>query len=118
MANYTKITAEGRYLDGVSMGFIKVENEAKNIYLDIKVWYYETRTSWGHKAEICGHYGDNYVSKHDFKNIYYNRTWENYRFQSVLHRAFYECGLSKKIDKKEYDALWEKIDQKCKEARF
>ena len=117
MTNYTKIKAEARYIDGTSMGFITIENEAKNIYLDIKVWNYETRTSWGHKATICGHYGaDNYVKKNDFKIVYQNRTWENYRFQTILRRAFYECGL--KVDKKELDALWEKLDQKCKEARF
>ena len=109
MANYTKIKVEKRYTD-VSMVFITVENKAKNIYLDLKAWYYETYSSWGHKAEIRGHIGESYVQKHDFKHRYYNRTWERYQFQSVLNTAFYDCGI--KADKKLLDRLWKQIDKK------
>lgn len=114
----TTIKAESRYLDGTSMGFISIENKEANISLDIKVWNYETRSSWGHKAEIRGHVGDRYVSKHNFKNIYYNRTWESYRFQSVLHRALFECGLVIKKNEDLIKELWQLLDAECAKTGF
>ena len=118
LTNNTTIKAEARYLDGTSMGFITIENKEANIYLDIKVWNYETRTNWGHKCEIRGHLGDNYCKKNDFKIIYYNRTWESYRFQSMLRKAFYECGINKGVDADQFKELWQMLDNECSKARF
>ncbi len=111
MANYTTIKVERRYTD-VAQAFITIENKAKHIYIELNAWYYETRSSWGHKAYISGHIGDSYCNRNDFKHIYYNRTWECYRFQSVLHEAFYGCGF--KVDKKLLNNLWKRIDEKAR----
>lgn len=116
MANYTTINVERRYLDGVTMAFIVVKNEAKHIYLELNAWNYSNSRNWGHKSNIYGRIGDASVNAGDFKIVYYNRTWECYRFQSVLHKAFYSCGLDKKVDKKLYDTLWKKIDEKARKV--
>lgn len=113
MANYTTIKVERRYTD-VSQAFITIENKAKNIFIEMKAWYYETRNSWGHKGYICGHIGDSYAERNDFKIRYYNRTWECYKFQSLLSSMFYGCGI--KADKKFIDSLWKKIDEKARRA--
>lgn len=113
MANYTTIKVESRYTD-VSMAFITVENKDKNIHITLKAWYYDTRSSWGHKAYICGHIGDSYAERNDFKIRYYNRTWERYTFQSILHEAFYGCGIE--ADKKLLDNLWKRIDEKARKV--
>lgn len=112
-SNYTKIKVETRYTD-VSQMFITIENKAKGVYIEMKAWYYETRNSWGHKGYIWGHVGDNYCNTNDFKIRYYNRTWECYRFQSLLSKMFYGCGI--KADKKFMDKLWKKIDAKARYA--
>lgn len=44
---------------------------------------WETRHSWGHRAEILD--GCRVVARANIR--YYNRTWESYRFQSVIHIA-------------------------------
>lgn len=43
--------------------------------------YYETSSSWGHKGRILY---NNYDTGISYKIRYYNRTWERYRFQSLL----------------------------------
>lgn len=58
--------------------------------LYLNAWYYETRHSWGHKARIFGNGG----LLADVKVVYYNRTWEVYRFQSVAHQALFTYVLS------------------------
>lgn len=54
------------------------QNELK----DIRVYceYYETRNSWGHKGHV--ETGTHYLNKGRIR--YYNRTWECYRYQSLL----------------------------------
>lgn len=42
---------------------------------------YETRNSWGHKAELLI---NNKQTLNTYKIRYYNRTWECYRYQSVI----------------------------------
>ena len=54
--------------------------------IEISAWGWETRYSWGHTAEVSVNYRP--VARARFR--YYNRTWESYRFQSVLHSAL--CG--------------------------
>lgn len=55
---------------------------------EIEVWadFWETRYSWGHKAEVKD---SNYRTLAAARIRYYNRTWESYRFQSVIHSALY-----------------------------
>ena len=60
---------------------------------------FETRNSWGHivyRVNTC-----EYIAK----AYYYNRTWENYTYQSVLREACENIGLEKEF--KEYD------DKRC-----
>ena len=49
--------------------------------LQIKAEGWSTRYSWGHTAEIWAN-GELAAS---CRYRYYNRTWESYRFKSVLH---------------------------------
>lgn len=59
--------------------------------VDISAWYWETRYSWGHTAEVSVNYHT--VSRAKFR--YYNRTWESYRYQSVIHSAL--CGYVQSV---------------------
>ena len=53
---------------------------------------WETRYSWGHTAEV---WADNKLMA-TAKIRYYNRTWEEYRFKSVIHEALckYVIGVT------------------------
>ena len=51
--------------------------------IHIKAEGWSTRHSWGHTAEIWAN-GTLAVS---CRYRYYNRTWESYRYESVLHCA-------------------------------
>lgn len=51
--------------------------------IDIFANGWETRYSWGHTAEVPVNY--QVVARAKFS--YSNRTWEAYRFQSVIHAA-------------------------------
>lgn len=48
---------------------------------------YETRNSWGHKAELI--HNNNYTLN-TYKIRYYNRTWECYQYQSVIKSVLYD----------------------------
>ena len=47
----------------------------------IVAYSYETRNSWGHKAELIK---NNDYTLNKYKITYYNRTWECYQYQSVI----------------------------------
>ena len=47
----------------------------------IVAYSYETRNSWGHKAELIR---NNDYTLNTYKIRYYNRTWEYYEYQSVI----------------------------------
>lgn len=49
--------------------------------IDIMAYGWETRYSWGHTAEVMV----NFRTVVKAKYRYCNRTWEGYRFQSVIH---------------------------------
>lgn len=48
---------------------------------EIVAYSYETSNSWGHKATLM-HNGT--TTLNNYKIRYYNRTWECYRYQSVI----------------------------------
>lgn len=51
----------------------------------VSAWGWNSHYSWGHSAEV-------WVNGRCMANAklrYYNRTWECYRFQSVVHSALY-----------------------------
>lgn len=51
--------------------------------LTITCYYFETATTWGHRAWYIDANGD-------FKEVkinYYNRTWEAFTYESVLYKA-------------------------------
>ena len=56
---------------------------------------YETRNSWGHKAELIKN-NDHTLNK--YKIRYYNRTWECYQYQSVI-KAVLDDYITKTINK-------------------
>ena len=51
--------------------------------IDISAYSWETRSFWGHTAEVSVNYKT--VVRSKFR--YCNRTWEAYRYQSVIHSA-------------------------------
>lgn len=106
------IKCERHYTDRTE-GRIELNDKKKNISLELVFWYYETSRTWGHKGYIRGHYGETYCAKNDFKIVYLNRTWESYKFQSLIHKMVYGCGL--KLSDKELEKLCHRIDEK---ARF
>ena len=52
--------------------------------------YYETSSSWGHRGRILCNGHDINVT---YKIRYYNRTWECYRYQSLLLQLI-RCAMS------------------------
>lgn len=55
----------------------------------ITCWVYETRYSWGHYAEIA----KNGSVFNETKYTYYNRTWESYQYQSIIHGLINKARL-------------------------
>jgi len=53
----------------------------------IVAYSYDTRSSWGHKAELIR---NNDYTLNKYKIRYYNRTWETYRYQSVIKSVLYD----------------------------
>jgi len=53
-----------------------------NENLKIEAWYYETSRNWGHKARAI--YNGREVA--EVKIVYQNRTWESYKYQSVMQK--------------------------------
>jgi hypothetical protein len=72
-----------------------------NDRVKIEADYYETRNSWGHKAWL-------YLDGNEIafnRARYYNRTWESYKYQSVMQGA---------VDKAE-KILGEALTTECRE---
>jgi len=63
----------------------KISNGKMFGTIDIYAEGWETRYSWGHTAEVSV----NFETVARAKIRYYNRTWESYRFQSVIHSALH-----------------------------
>lgn len=53
----------------------------------IVAYSYDTRSSWGHKAELIE---NNDYTLNTYKIRYYNRTWECYQYQSVIKSVLYD----------------------------
>lgn len=72
--------------------------EVDNYKIECRV--YETRYSWGHYATLFenGHYIG------DLKYTYYNRTWESYKYQSIIH------GILSKYLKEQGEGLYQQFD--------
>lgn len=60
---------------------MQIFNCKKYPELSIVAYSYETRNSWGHKAELLL---NNYNTLANTKIVYINRTWERYQYQSVI----------------------------------
>lgn len=112
--NYTKIKISKSYIQGTTQLDITIENKAKDIYLHAQAWNYETRTTWGHKGTLWGHVG-NIETNLDKKIVYLNRTWECYRFQSLIHSMLRSSKVYKgKENKKLIDKLLDRVDAKAR----
>ena len=59
-----------------------MESYTINDNLIIEAWYFETRHNWGHKARAV--YNSREVA--EVKIVYSNRTWEAYKYQSVMQK--------------------------------
>jgi hypothetical protein len=60
--------------------------------IEIECSVYETRSSWGHIADI--HKDGRHVGHK--KYAYYNRTWERFEFESVIYSVIENSSLTKK----------------------
>lgn len=77
----------------------------KDTTVTLSAWSFENSRNWGHKAEVSISYRDNGAHKTRIvnaraKQIYYNRTWESYEYQTVLKSAM--RNLIENIDIKGY----------------
>ena len=80
--------------------------------INITILLYAGNTRHGFKHEGNCRIIDN--EKSDFvasKICYLNRTWESYRYQSLIHKMMKAC---KKIDSKRIDNFMKKIDDYAK----
>jgi len=60
----------------------------------INAWRYETRNSWGHKACLV-YVGGTYIGL-EKRITYYNRTWESFTYETMLHKIIREFFTGKK----------------------
>lgn len=67
--------------------------------IKVNAWTYATRNSWGHKCNVYTEIDDNYDCAGS-KIVYYNRTWETYTFQSVIHQTLRKLNVSDSIIKR------------------
>lgn len=88
----------------LSVRFVWKHNKKTDL-IKVNAWTYATRNSWGHKCHVATKI-DNVYGCEDSKIVYYNRTWENYRFQSVIHETLRKLNVS--------DNIIERIDNKLK----
>lgn len=72
--------------------------------ISVTCWTYETRYSWGHKADL---YLDGREVAHD-KITYYSRTWEAYTYQSILQSIIERDGID--ISERELKACKRRIE--------
>lgn len=67
--------------------------------IKVNTWTYETRNNWGHKCNVSTTI-DNVYGYAESKIVYYNRTYESYRFQSVIHKTLRKLNVSDSIIKR------------------
>ena len=83
----------------------------------INAWRYEYARGWGHKATIV-YVGYNWVN-YTKRITYYNRTWEAFTYESVLHKVIREFwnGKADKINRdyliKQCDAIAQHEAEAC-----
>lgn len=75
--------------------------------------YFETKNSWGHEGDLTLYVNDDYNWKQDTekKIRYYNRTYERYTYESLLHSLIDKLKINdafKKYLKKRVDKMREK----------
>lgn len=68
----------------INLGKVTNGKMSGDIWISASGW--ETRYSWGHSATVTNTSGDTLAAA---KFRYYNRTWERYEFQSVLHEVLF-----------------------------
>lgn len=76
--------------------------------------YYETRNSWGHKGRVLYNNHDIGVT---YKIRYYNRTWECYRFQSLLEHLIRQAATYLKDNEIDYSYVLKPKGQELKDLK-
>ena len=83
-----------------------VAKYSDKITIRITFYYKDSRNGFSHCGDCYIH--DNGKSDYcEGKIFYLNRTWESYRYQSLIHKLMRKC---KKIDSKRIDNFIKKID--------
>lgn len=94
------------YYEGNRKDYIVIR--LKSVYVEIEAWEYETRYSWGHKCNVNVHADCIHETAYK-KYVYYNRTWEQYKFESVIKGALREACL---VDARLYKKICKYLDKK------
>ena len=98
----------------------KITLERKNAYgVYVYLTYTKTRYGFKHECELRVNANNDYKSVYS-KCIYYNRTWENYTFQSVILKAFNVLitTTKNKESKRLYKHLCDMIDNAIKSHKY
>lgn len=70
----------------------------------IDCWTYETRSTWGHRANLVR----NGRITMEAKVRYYNRTWESFTYESILYDVFRKAKIVSEEEQKRLFELWAK----------
>ena len=73
--------------------------------LFIRAWTYEYSTGWGHK---CYYYTDN-SNYAEARKTYYNRTWECFTYESLIHSVI-DRLYPNKSQKLEHDFIVKQVE--------
>lgn len=68
---------------------------------------YEHQTGWGHRATIC-YIGNNYL-QFTKRQTYYNRTWECFTYETVIHKVL-NAYFNSKTEKNELAFIMKQVD--------
>ena len=100
-----------------SNNYLNIEgNYKKQIYTLILYFNsFETRSTWGHEGDVTLYIGDDWQGRKEtsHKIRYYNRTYERYRYESLLNSLINKLKIDddfKKYLKKRVDKMHDKYN--------
>lgn len=84
----------------------KVEYKTSKLDITINLETYSNSRNWGHRGEIWAN--GEYAKA---KIVYYNRTWERYKFESLIRNLLAKVGITGKqaqriLDQVEAHKTW------------
>lgn len=83
----------------------------KNASIMVQCWSTDGRVGFQHRAKV---YFENYATPYKnkfYKVQYYNRTWEKYRFQSLLMHVLESLKNDKAITEEDYNQFKKEVKE-------